>query len=104
MLSHRHTVSPSVDVEADTPLSPRRRRRRPRRCALCCVLTVLAAVVFASITLATLPEEEQQMDEGAAPLVTTEGIGATLATPWSITGRRSTPRGHRRGTCIVRTR
>ena len=80
MLSHRHTVSPSVDVEADTPLSPRRRRRRPRRCALCCVLTVLAAVVFASITLATLPEEEQQMDEGAAPLVTTEGIGATLAT------------------------
>ena len=81
MLSHRHTVSPSVDVEADTPLSPRRRRRRPRRCALCCVLTVLAAVVFASITLATLPEEEeQQMDEGAAPLVATEGIGATLAT------------------------
>ena len=66
MLSHRHTVSPSVDVEADTPPSPRRRRRWPRRCALCCMLTVLAAVVFASITLATLPEEEQ-MDEGAAP-------------------------------------
>ena len=78
---------------------------RPRRCALCCVLTVLAAVVFASITLATLPEEEQQMDEGAAPLVTTEGrrdardaslVGPSLAAALPV---RALERPHLRRCC-----